>query len=98
MDAITLIIGGLVTWRVSYMLVKEDGPLFMLARMRAYLAKNQQKRGGLFDLISCVYCTSVWIGSVTALFVAVDVLEFIMYSLSFSAITVLVERLTASKS
>ena len=45
MDAIALIIGGLVTWRVSYMLVKEDGPLFMFARMRAYLAKNQQKKG-----------------------------------------------------
>ena len=94
MDAITLIIGGLVTWRVSYMLVKEDGPLFMLARMRAYLAKNQQKRGGLFDLISCVYCTSVWIGSVTALWVAESVLELIWYTLAFSAISVVIERFT----
>lgn len=97
MDPLTLLIGSLVTWRVSHMLVKETGPLGIFARFRAHLAQKQQKMGGLFDLISCMACTSVYIGAVTALWVSGGVLEFILYTLSFSAITMLTERLTASK-
>ena len=98
MDFVILIVGGLVTWRVSRMLVREAGPLNVFARFRAYLAQRQQKSGGLFDLVSCVACTSVYTGSVTALLVAGDAIEFILYTLSFSAISVLLERATASKS
>lgn len=96
MSLMVLIVGGLITWRVSYMLVHEKGPRDILLRLRAFLAQNQQKSGGLFDLISCMACTSVWIGAVTALWVAGDVLELIAYTLAFSAITVLIERYTKS--
>lgn len=98
MDPLTLLVGGLVTWRISYMLVKETGPAAIFTRFRAYLAEKQQRMGGFYDLFSCIACMSVWIGSVTALWVAGGVLEFIAYTLSFSAISVLIERFTASKS
>lgn len=98
MDFVALLIGGLATWRLSRMIVHENGPLDIFVRMRAKFAQNQQKSGGLFDLVSCVSCTSVWIGAVTALFVAGDVFELFMYTFAFSAISVLTERLTASKS
>lgn len=97
MDPLTLVVGGLITWRVSYMLVKEAGPLAVFVRFRAYLAQKQQRMGGLYDLFSCIACTSVYIGPVTALGVAGCVLEFIAYTLSFSAISVLIERFTASR-
>lgn len=93
----TLIVGGLVTWRVSYMLVKETGPLAIFARFRAFLASRQKRMGGLYDMVSCIACTSVYIGAVAALCVAGGLLEFIVYTLSFSAVTVLTERLTANK-
>ena len=94
MSIVILVIGGLVTWRVSYILVKESGPLDIFARFRAYLGSKQRKSGGLFDLISCIKCTSVYIGAVTALWVAESVLELIWYTLAFSAISVVIERLT----
>lgn len=76
------------------MLVLEDGPLMVFPRFRAYLAGRQRKPGGWFDMISCIGCASVYIGSVTALALAGDVLEWILYTLSFSAVTVLTARLS----
>lgn len=93
-DIVTIIIGGVITWRVSYMLVKEMGPLAIFELLRAKLAQNQKQRGGLFDLISCMTCTSLYVGAVTALFIATDVFNVIAYALSFSAVTLLIERLT----
>ena len=95
-DIVTIIIGGVITWRVSYMLVKEMGPLAIFELLRAKLAQNQKQRGGLFDLISCMTCLSIYIGAVTALFVATDAFQVIAYAISFSAITVLIERYTKS--
>jgi hypothetical protein len=96
MSLVALIFGGLITWRLSYMLVNESGPLLIFDRLRAWAAKYQTK-GGLFDLLSCVYCTSMWIGAVSSLFVARSVSEFIVYTLSFSAVSSFIERLTTSQ-
>lgn len=89
---VDVLIGGLVTWRVSRMLVYESGPLLIFDRLRACLAQKQKRNGGLFDLISCMNCTSIWIGSVASLFIAGGAVEFFMYLLSFSAISSLIER------
>ena len=96
MSLVTLIFGGLVTWRLSYMLVNEKGPFLIFDRFRAWAASDPTE-GGLFDLLSCVYCTSVWVGAGSALFASRSVLEFIVYTLSFSAVSALIERLTASR-
>lgn len=93
----TLILGGLVVWRLSHMVVKEMGPLGIFAKYRADRAKNQQRSGGLFDMVSCVACTSVYIGAVASLAVATGVLEWIMYTLAFSAIATLIERFYGNK-
>lgn len=82
MDLVVLV---LAVWRISYMLVEEDGPwaVFRLLRKRlragefggptmdatrlnetevaqAMMAAGS-KRPMLGDLLSCVYCTSVWV-------------------------------------
>ena len=97
MSPLELIIGSFVTWRVSNILIRENGPLAIFARLRAYLAENQHGIGGLYDLFSCISCLSIYIGAVTALALAGDTLEWILYSLSFSAITVIIERLMSKK-
>lgn len=86
----TLIIGGLVTWRISHMLVKESGPLMVFARLRAFLARTQKRSGGFFDLISCLYCTSFWIGLVAALWASRNIFHIVAYALSFSAIATII--------
>lgn len=87
-----LLLGGLVTWRLTHMVVKELGPLGIFERLRAYLAKGQTTRGGLFDLISCMACASVYIGAVTAVLFAGDVFSWLVYTFAFSAITMIIEH------
>lgn len=91
MTPITLIIGGLAVWRLSHGLVKENGPLMMFARLRARLARSQKRSGGLFDMISCVQCTSFWIGLVASLWVSHDIFTWIGYAFAFSGIAMLLE-------
>lgn len=93
MDIIAVVIGGLATWRVSLMIVKEVGPAAIFIKLRAFLASRQKQIGGMFDLVSCVSCTSIYIGAVTSLAFARTPLDVIMYTLSFSAVSVIIERL-----
>lgn len=95
MDLLTLLIGSLATWRVSHMIAKENGPLAIFARFRAYLAKNQKRIGGLFDMVSCIQCLSVYIGAVAAPWAAGGPLEWILYTFAFSALSVILERFTS---
>lgn len=92
MTLLILLIGGLVTWRVSNILAKENGPLMVFLRLRAYLASKQKQMGGLYDMISCVKCVSVFVGLVVALAPAESFFELLLYALAFSAITALIER------
>ena len=54
-----LLVGSLATWRVSHLLVEEEGPGQVLNRLRA--AVNTTPLTGLLD---CFGCTSVWVGLV----------------------------------
>ena len=96
-DLIIIIIGGLVTWRVAHIVAKEAGPKAIFMRLRAYLASKQKDAGGLFDMFSCVSCLSMYIGALTSLALAGDVLYFILYTFTFSAIAVIIERFTAKE-
>lgn len=90
---IALLLGGLVTWRVSRMLSKEIGPLGVFARMRASAAGNHKQIGGLYDALSCVACVSVYVGFLTAVWFSWDLVTLILYTLAFSAIATIIERL-----
>ncbi len=50
LDAIVLM---LAVWRVSYLIVHEDAPFKIMARIRAITT--------LGGLLSCIYCTSIWV-------------------------------------
>lgn len=75
------------------MISKELGPLGIFSRFRADRAAKQQKVGGLFDMVSCVACLSVYIGAVTALWLAHGVLSWIGYTFAFSAVAMILEAL-----
>ncbi len=92
-DLVTVLIGGLITWRVAIMFVRENGPVSVFARLRAYLASKQKRMGGFFDMISCVACISVYVAAVTAVAPAGNALEWLGYTLAFSAVATLTEAL-----
>lgn len=46
---------ALATWRISSLLVDEDGPFKILAIIRVYASK-------LTGAFECIWCMSIWIG------------------------------------
>jgi hypothetical protein len=52
MHQLDLLVLSLATWRLAYMLVKEDGPLKVFSKIRTL------PHGGVFD---CIYCCSMWV-------------------------------------
>lgn len=65
-----LILYGLATWRVSYMLITERGPADMFVYLRSLIGigHNDDMLPISFpdtffgNLFSCMYCLSVWVG------------------------------------
>ena len=56
---------GLGAWRLSAMLVYEDGPwdLFARLRLRAGLRAGAPVEGLLPGILNCIWCSSVWVAS-----------------------------------
>ena len=52
MPPLDLLILALASWRLAYLLTKEDAPFRLMARLRAITTF-----GGLLD---CIYCASIW--------------------------------------
>ncbi len=88
-----IIIGSLAVWRLSHALVKENGPRDWFVRYRARLARKQKRSGGLFDLFSCVYCLSFWIGLIAALSASDTFVQWFGYALAFSGSSMILEVL-----
>lgn len=97
MNITTLVVGGLAVWRLSHALVKEDGPLMILARFRAFLARTQKRSGGFFDMISCTMCVSFWTGLIASLWVSHDVFHWVGYGFAFSGVSLLLESIFVKK-
>ncbi len=57
----TVLIVGLASWRIANMLVDEDGPFDIFERLRqAAGLRPGEVNGFLPELLSCIWCTSVW--------------------------------------
>ena len=52
MEALDLILLAVATWRLAYLITREDAPFAIMRRIRAITTL-----GGLLD---CIYCASVW--------------------------------------
>lgn len=62
---------GFAGWRVAYLLVYEDGPFDLVARLRrlAGVPLQGEARGFLPGLFSCVFCMSLWtVAGLTAVY------------------------------
>lgn len=60
--AARLVVGALATWRVSHLLVVEDGPADLLVDLR-----RRADDSPLSGLLDCFACTSLWVGIGTGL-------------------------------
>lgn len=64
MDAFSFFILGLATWRSACIITREDGPLMAFYRLREAAMTRWPAPGSVGELLTCPYCTSVWLGGI----------------------------------
>lgn len=78
----------LSTWRVTHLVVHEDGPWDLIARLRKVLGSSW-----LGQLMDCFYCLSLWVAAPAALFVCGSRLEILFVWLAVSGGACILERI-----
>ena len=100
MDITTFIILSLAAWRISNMFVVEKGPFNLFWKIREWAGIQHNGEGEPFaypetffaQLISCVWCMSVWVGAAWAvtwfLLPVVTLKVAVVFALSAGAILI----------
>ena len=85
-----LMLGMLCVWRLTHLLVAEDGPWHLIARLR-------ELAGGAFwgGLLDCFYCLSLWTALPVALLIGENGLTRVLLWPALSGGAILLERATA---
>lgn len=90
-DFLFILLSSFAVFRLSYMIINESGPLNVFGKTRNYIVKRfKSKDGGIRDLFSCIYCLSVYISIIPSIYVANNILELLVYTLSISALTIII--------
>lgn len=89
----TLLVGMLAVWRVTHLLVAEDGPWQVLVRLRQWVG-----RGFWGELLDCFYCLSLWLALPLACVLAATWPERLLLWPALSGGAVLLERATHGRS
>lgn len=82
------LLAALVTWRLTHLVAREDGPGHLLVRLRARLG-----RGIWGTLMDCFECLSIWIAAPLALWLTNSLLHWFIAWLALSGAACLLERL-----
>lgn len=90
-DALLFVVLALAVWRVARIIVAEDGPFDVLARLRERTGINQQ-RTWIARGLMCVACISFWLGLIVSVVVFGLSFESIAYGLALSAVSVILLR------
>ncbi len=81
---------SLAAWRLTHLIVSEDGPGDLIAGLRRGLGAGFWGR-----LMDCFYCLSAWVAAPLAFVVARSYSELLLVWLALSAAACLLERTTA---
>src|SRR5215831_13664330 len=57
-----LVVGTLVTWRVTHLLAEEDGPADVILKIRRRVGESE-----LGELMDCFNCLSIWVAALVSL-------------------------------
>ena len=84
-----LVLGVLVTWRITHLFSTESGPWDVLGKFRRFAGT------GMFaELLSCFYCLSIWIATPFACLLADGWRHRLLLWPALSAGAILLERIT----
>ncbi len=82
----------LLTWRLTSLLVNEDGPFDLFVRFRDWIGIGYDEdglcagRNDIAKMLCCTRCTSVWVGLAVALLIPIGNPLAIGFSLSAGSI------------
>lgn len=85
---VRFVMAVLATWRVSHLVVSEDGPWDILTRLRRRLGHSFVGR-----LMDCFGCVSIWVAALMSLFVFRPSQEGLVCWLALSGAAFLLERM-----
>src|SRR5262245_12108448 len=83
------VLAALATWRISFLLAREDGPWNVLVRLR-----QAGEKGFFGRLLRCVKCTSLWVAAPLAFFVGGNWTELAVVWLALSGVASLIDEAT----
>lgn len=86
------VVGALATWRLTHLLVEEDGPADLVVRLR-----RRAGHGWVGQAMDCFYCLSVWTAAPVAAVVARRPRDAPLTWLALSGAACLLERATSEK-
>jgi hypothetical protein len=86
---IKFVLATLATWRLTHLLVSEDGPGDIVARLRALLPGSMIRA-----LAGCFGCLSLWVAAPFAFFVSARFLDIVVSWLALSGAAFLLERMS----
>ena len=86
------VVGALATWRVTHLLVEEDGPADLVVRLRERAGDSWAGQA-----MDCFYCLSIWTAAPVAAAVARRPREAPLTWLALSGAACLLERATTEK-
>ena len=89
--AFHFLLAVLVTWRVTHLFSKEDGPLDLI-----YLVRKKAGAGFFGSLLDCFYCVSVWVAFPLGMLEGNNWWERILYWWALSGAACLLEQATTA--
>lgn len=92
MTVFEFLLGALATHRLSLLVSKEDGPYWILSKLRKLPPPRSSTRQGL----NCLWCVSVYAGSLVASFYwwigVLQPIDTILASLAFSSAAIVINQ------
>ena len=89
---------SLAAWRLASLIANEDGPWMMFKRFRALAERwcnNYRfcREFGLYELVECEWCNSVWIGvGLTVLYLWIgDTILYMAIPLALSTVVIIIK-------
>lgn len=100
-----LVVLSLATWRITNLLVHEDGPGDIFVKLRSFIGvrfdehSNRYGTNMVAQAFTCVWCLSIWIAAIMTLSINHVYLHiYVLHLLAISAGSILIEELLNGKS
>jgi len=95
---LNFLISSLAVWRISSLLVREDGPWDVFAKLRNISGVKYNEYSVSYgtnlisSILSCVWCTSVWVGFFVALLDKPVNIRTLLRALALSSSAIIIDE------